>query len=219
MTTHAMTPAQKARATKATKRLRRLGPMMSTEKKDWNTPRPLFEALNRRYRALSRAGYTLDVAATAKNALCKKFFTKADDSLHVVDWHTNAAFLNMPYGRGTDGTGAWIDRARTQVLLGHVRSYLTMLIPARTDTAAWHDCVMAPLGGPPLTGPTANLTMDWELQPGRPVRVLTIYGRDGRTEIILLRGRLVFGTGRGGKAKAGAPFPSAVVTFIRTGQA
>ena len=94
-----------------------------------------------------------------------------------------------------------------------------MLIPARTDTAAWHDCVMAPLGGPPLTGPTANLTMDWELQPGRPVRVLTIYGRDGRTEIILLRGRLVFGTGRGGKAKAGAPFPSAVVTFIRTGQA
>lgn len=61
----------------------------------WQTPRPLFEALNAEF------NFVLDAAASAKNALCRRFITEEQDTL-VTPWADymtlpGYAWLNPPY--------------------------------------------------------------------------------------------------------------------------
>lgn len=90
---------------------------------EWSTPQELFGKLNKEF------GFTLDAAASDANAKCENYFTQQDNGL-IQSWNNHRVFCNPPYGREI---GKWIAKAATE------QNELTvMLIPARTDTKAWH---------------------------------------------------------------------------------
>lgn len=99
----------------------------SSQKHDWTTPKDFFDKLNAEF------GFTLDAAASDHNALCARYFTEQDNGL-AKDW-TGTVWCNPPYGRQI---GAWIRKAHAESLKG---ATVVMLIPARVDTAAWHDVI------------------------------------------------------------------------------
>lgn len=94
----------------------------------WATPADFFARLNEIYH------FDTDVCATADNAKCPRFFTKDDDGLSQ-EW-TGVCWMNPPYGRQI---GAWMQKAYESSLLG---ATIVCLVPARTDTAWWHDFAM-----------------------------------------------------------------------------
>jgi phage N-6-adenine-methyltransferase len=94
----------------------------------WATPQEFFDRLDEQF------GFTLDVCATADNAKCAAFFTADDDGL-AQEWR-GICWMNPPYGRAI---GAWMQKAYESSLAG---ATVVCLIPARTDTAWWHDYVM-----------------------------------------------------------------------------
>ena len=61
--------------------------------------------------------------------------TAEDDGLSVA-WH-GTVFVNPPYGRGL---AAWVAKARREVEEGRARTVVALL-PARPDTAYWHEHV------------------------------------------------------------------------------
>jgi phage N-6-adenine-methyltransferase len=125
----------------------------------WATPQSFFDKYNKIYE------FEIDVCAIDENAKCLKFFSPLDDGLSH-DWR-GKCWMNPPYGREI---GKWVKKAYESSLNG---ATVVCLLPARTDTAWWHD-----------------------------------YCVKGNIEFI--RGRLKFGN-----AKTSAPFPSAVVTFVK----
>jgi site-specific DNA-methyltransferase (adenine-specific) len=102
--------------------------MYSSETDLWSTPQKLFDDLNQEF------NFTLDPCATIENAKCKTFYTIDDDGLSMT-W-TGNVFMNPPYGRDIS---KWISKAYYSSLNG---ALCVCLIPARTDTAWWHDYVM-----------------------------------------------------------------------------
>lgn len=103
----------------------------SSKKQDWATPWLLFQEW-----AASHGPFELDVCATVKNAKCKCFFSPADDGL-IQEWR-GICWMNPPYGRDLPH---WISKAVAEVRAGRA-SRVVCLIPARTDTAWWHDFVL-----------------------------------------------------------------------------
>ena len=65
----------------------------SSRSNEWATPSWLLEGLDREY-----GPFTLDPCATAANAKCSRYFTKATESL-AQDWGREVVFMNPPYGR------------------------------------------------------------------------------------------------------------------------
>ena len=67
---------------------------VSSENPDWMTPPDLFNYFDEVF------NFTFDLAASADNALCAKYFTKEDDALSQ-DWDAIGGnlFCNPPYGR------------------------------------------------------------------------------------------------------------------------
>lgn len=96
---------------------------------EWPTPQALFDALNAEF------GFTLDPCATAENAKCRCFFTKAADGLSQ-DWGDEIVFMNPPYGRSI---GKWMKKAYEAARRG---ATVVCLVPARTDTTWWHRYAM-----------------------------------------------------------------------------
>ena len=103
----------------------------SSKKHDWATPWPLFRELNARFGPCE-----LDVCATARNAKCGNFFSPEEDGLRQV-WH-GVCWMNPPYGREI---GRWIAKAVGEVQVGNAER-VVCLVPARTDTAWWHELVI-----------------------------------------------------------------------------
>jgi phage N-6-adenine-methyltransferase len=97
--------------------------MFSSATDEWATPQGLFDALDAEF------GFTLDVCATAGNAKCEQFYTRAEDGLSQT-W-AGVCWCNPPYGRQI---GRWIAKARQSAEAG---STVVCLVPARTDTAWW----------------------------------------------------------------------------------
>lgn len=95
---------------------------------EWETPIELFDKLNDIY------GFEIDVCATRENAKCLKFFTKEDNGL-MQDWY-GCCWMNPPYGREI---GKWMKKAYEE---GRKDATVVCLVPARTDTAWWHDYAM-----------------------------------------------------------------------------
>lgn len=95
---------------------------------EWPTPQDLFDTLHAEF------NFTLDPCADASNAKCTKFYTREDDGL-AQDW-SGSVFMNPPYGREMS---RWVAKAYEESVKG---STVVCLIPARTDTAYWHDYVM-----------------------------------------------------------------------------
>lgn len=104
--------------------------LFSSASEEWATPQDLFDRLNEKY------SFNLDAASTDENAKCERHFTKEQDGLSK-NWGGCRVWLNPPYGRTI---GAWIRKAYEEAQKPD--TLVCMLLPARTDTAWFHDyCV------------------------------------------------------------------------------
>ncbi|MGI6260003.1 MAG: DNA N-6-adenine-methyltransferase [Anaerolineaceae bacterium] len=92
------------------------------------TPQWLFDKLNEHYR------FDVDVCALPENAKCERYYTPDVDGLKQ-DW-TGNCWMNPPYGREI---GKWLRKAYESSLSG---ATVVCLVPARTDTAWWHEYAM-----------------------------------------------------------------------------
>lgn len=92
---------------------------------DWSTPQDTFDVLNKEF------NFTLDVCATQDNTKCDKFYSPEQDGLSQ-EWR-GVCWMNPPYGRQIK---FWMAKAYTSSLEG---ATVVCLVPARTDTAWWHD--------------------------------------------------------------------------------
>lgn len=95
---------------------KKLEPLMSAQEVKWATPPDLYAKLDAEF------GFTLDP--------CPIDWTSEThpDGL-ALDWSGQRVYCNPPYGRGV---GKWLAKAREAELA-------VFLLPARTDTAWWHD--------------------------------------------------------------------------------
>lgn len=103
--------------------------MFSSKKMDWTTPQDFYEELNDEFH------FTLDPAASKENAKCRMFFTEEDDGLSK-DWGGQVVFCNPPYGRALP---KWIEKCYKESQKPNTT--VVMLIPARTDTRAFHSYI------------------------------------------------------------------------------
>lgn len=93
------------------------------------TPEPLWWSYNKRY------GFTLDVAANARNAKTSTYYDLAADGLSKP-WVGHRVWCNPPYSN----IGAWLDKAHVEFKAGC--DLIVMLLPAsRTDQRWWQRLV------------------------------------------------------------------------------
>ena len=104
--------------------------LFSSEKEDWETPEWLFEELDNEF------NFTLDPCCSLENRKCKKYYTKEEDGLKQ-DWGGNHVFVNPPYGRKS--TAEWIEKCYNEAQKKD--TIVVLLIPARTDTKAFHEFI------------------------------------------------------------------------------
>ena len=103
-----------------------------TVKQDWETPDDLFNYLNDIY------GFTIDLAADSQSTKCEHYFTKEDDALSKT-WF-GVGWLNPPYGTRKPQLKDWVKKAFDETRKEGCA--VVMLMPARTNTAWWHDYCM-----------------------------------------------------------------------------
>ncbi len=100
----------------------------SQQSDEWATPKWLYDALHKEF------GFTLDPCATNGNTKCDNWYTMTENGL-LRDWGQDVVFMNPPYSE----VSAWMRKAYGAAQEGAV---VVCLIPARTDTAWWHDYAM-----------------------------------------------------------------------------
>jgi len=100
----------------------------STGNQEWATPPEIFDPLNAEF------GFTLDVCARPWNAKCARFFSPEQDGL-IEPW-SGRCFMNPPYG---NVIRHWVRKAYDETVLLRNAELTVCLLPARTDTAWWHD--------------------------------------------------------------------------------
>lgn len=99
--------------------------LFSSATDEWATPDWLFRELDDEFE------FTLDPCSSDENAKCEKHYTKVDDGLSK-SWDGERVFCNPPYGRQV---GRWVKKAAES------NAITVMLLPARTDTAWFHDYI------------------------------------------------------------------------------
>lgn len=105
--------------------------MFTTGTDDWGTPQSLFDYLNEIH------NFTLDACASDYNYKMKPYFTEEDDSLKQT-WFGNV-WCNPPYSKQLQKQ--FIEKAVSEIKLGNC-DRVVMLIPARTDTANFHELIV-----------------------------------------------------------------------------
>lgn len=103
--------------------------MFSSKKMDWATPQAFFDELD------SEFHFNLDPCADEHNHKCNLYFTKEDDGLSR-SWGGYTVFCNPPYGRAIKD---WVKKCSEEVKKPNTK--IVLLIPARTDTAYFHDYI------------------------------------------------------------------------------
>ena len=98
--------------------------MFSSKTDMWETPEAFFRALDAEFH------FTLDVCAVPENAKCRVFYTPEQNGL-AQKWE-GVCWCNPPYGREI---GKWVKKA------AEAECTVVMLLPARTDTAWFHDYI------------------------------------------------------------------------------
>lgn len=102
---------------------------------EWYTPESIFETI-----AAEHGPFDLDPCADPRSPiwpLVPHHWTREDDGL-AQPW-LGRVFCNPPYGRAI---AAWMRKAAAEVTAG--RAHLVVcLVPARTDTAWWHEAKAA----------------------------------------------------------------------------
>jgi site-specific DNA-methyltransferase (adenine-specific) len=102
--------------------------LFSSATDEWETPQDVFDALDKEFH------FTLDPCSTDDNAKCRKHYTKQEDGL-AQDWTGETVFCNPPYGKEAP---AWMRKCLEHSYGGGTA---VMLIPARTDTKAFHEYI------------------------------------------------------------------------------
>ena len=92
---------------------------------DRATPPEIFGPLNERF------GFTIDVAASAHNAKCERFYTATDNGL-MQSWAGERVWCNPPYSH--PNLGRWLDKAWQQVTAAEL---IVMLVPANRTEQTW----------------------------------------------------------------------------------
>lgn len=103
--------------------------LFSSKRMDWCTPQDFFDRLDAEFH------FALDAAATERSAKCRKYYTPETDGLKQSWDSGGAVFCNPPYGRNI---GEWVRKAYEESQSG---TTIVLLIPARTDTAYFHDYI------------------------------------------------------------------------------
>lgn len=128
---------------------------------EWTTPADLFAALHREFR------FRFDMAASSENFLLPRWYgptnphPEMQNGLHVMKRERGWGFCNPPYSRGLQSKFIAVCAERRDMV---------MLLPARTDTVAFHRYIY-------------NVSK-WRARPN--------------VEIRLLKGRLRFGGAKHG---------------------
>ena len=94
----------------------------------WATPQDFYDRLHEEF------SFQTDVCATDENAKCANYYTAEMDGL-AQPW-SGVCWMNPPYGRTIK---AWMRKALESSSHG---ATVVCLVPARTDTAWWHDYAM-----------------------------------------------------------------------------
>lgn len=103
--------------------------MYSSKSELWGTPQSFFDELNKEF------GFDLDPCALPLNAKCDRFFTPEEDGL-TQNWGGAKVFCNPPYGKDIS---KWVRKSYEESKKPN--TLVVMLLPARTDTAYFHDYI------------------------------------------------------------------------------
>jgi len=95
---------------------------------EWETPIEVFGVLDAEF------GFTLDVCASSENRKCENYFDKERDGLRQ-EWR-GVCWMNPPYGQQIR---LWVKKAFDSSVNG---ARVVCLLPARTNTAYWHNYCM-----------------------------------------------------------------------------
>ena len=106
----------------------RLAACHSSNTDEWSTPQAMFDRINQEF-----GPFDVDVCANSGNAKCPRFYTLEDDGLSKR-WSPMRVWCNPPYS----DLKAWMKKAYEESLQG---AYVVALIPARTDTKAFHEFI------------------------------------------------------------------------------
>ena len=139
--------------------------MFSGKKDDWTTPPDFFKQLDNEFH------FTLDVASSEENHLCKNYFTIETDGLSQ-DWGGHKVFCNPPYGRQI---GKWVQKAWEEAKKPNTT--IVMLLPARTDTKWFHNYIYhqakirfikgrLKFGGSQNSAPFPSMVVIWDYYRG-----------------------------------------------------
>lgn len=106
----------------------RISACLSHKSDEWETPAELFLKLNSKYH------FTLDLCASDTNKLCDKYFTKETFILDkVLQLNNEIIFCNPPYSKLSSFIEICYNLSE--------KNNIVMLIPARTDTKAFHNYI------------------------------------------------------------------------------
>jgi site-specific DNA-methyltransferase (adenine-specific) len=101
-------------------------------KDHYETPDYLFKLIEKEVQKQFKRRFTLDPAASEKNAKCNNYFTKKDNGLKQ-DWQDHTVFCNPPY---TD-IETWVEKCYEE---GQKKdTIVVMLIPSRIETRYFHN--------------------------------------------------------------------------------
>lgn len=103
--------------------------LFSSKTDIWATPQKFFDELDKEFH------FTLDPCATPENAKCTRFFTQSENGL-IQNWGGEIVFCNPPYGRTISD---WVRKSYEESRKPNTK--VVMLLPARTDTAYFHDYI------------------------------------------------------------------------------
>lgn len=103
---------------------------LTSKKDDWETPKELYEELNREFH------FTLDAASSDQNHKAEKYYTQLDDGL-AQNWAGEVVWCNPPYGRLE--TARWVAKAYHEC--EEHGATVVMLLASRTDTRWFHDYI------------------------------------------------------------------------------
>lgn len=103
--------------------------LFTSARDDWETPGDFYKALDAEFH------FDLDACADAKNHKCKEYYTIEQNGLKK-DWGGRRVYCNPPYGTQLP---KWIKKCYEEGQ--KPGTVVVMLIPARTDTRAFHDYI------------------------------------------------------------------------------
>lgn len=147
--------------------------LFSSAKDDWQTPPELFAQLDAEF------DFNTDAACTPDNGLCAyQIYSALDtDWSDDGDYRNVRVFVNPPYSRGLQGK--FIAKAAEEREKGCTT---VMLIPARTDTKAYHRYIWDASTHGPRPG------IEVRFLPGRIKFVGAKHGAPFPSMIIVFRG-------------------------------